>query len=94
MGRPERLIPPGPLASFAGGLVALKHESGFTYREMAPLALFSVATLSEAAGGRRLPTLEVTLAFVDVCGGPLEEWELRWHQAYVLVCGPNGNNHG
>jgi transcriptional regulator with XRE-family HTH domain len=95
MGRPERPIPSGwPLARFAGGLRALREKRHLTYRQMAAETHFSVATLSEAAGGRRLPTLPVTLAFVSVCGGSPEEWELLWRQAYALVHGPNGNSHG
>jgi WD40 repeat protein len=49
-----------------------------TYRVLAGRAHFSVATLSEAAAGRRLPTLAVTLAYVRACDGDAEEWEQRW----------------
>ncbi|WP_345434239.1 hypothetical protein [Actinoallomurus vinaceus] len=31
-----------------------------------------------AAAGRRLPTLDVTLAFVRACGGDTGEWRERW----------------
>lgn len=47
---------------------------------MARSALFSSSVLSSAASGHRLPTLQVTLAFVRVCGGDPEYWERRWHQ--------------
>jgi WD40 repeat protein len=36
--------------------------------------------LANAAGGRRLPSLAVTLAFVRACGGDVGEWERRWRQ--------------
>ncbi|MCD9878377.1 DNA-binding protein [Streptomyces sp. NR30] len=39
------------------------------------------STLSQAAGGERLPTLPVLLAFVHACDGDPEEWEARWRQA-------------
>src|SRR3954468_15066960 len=51
------------------------------YRELARRAHYSAATLSEAAGGRRLPTLTVTLAYVQACGGDGQEWTARWRTA-------------
>ncbi|MFE2103901.1 hypothetical protein [Streptomyces sp. NPDC059468] len=39
------------------------------------------STLSQAAGGERLPTLPVVLAYVHACGGDEEEWEKRWREA-------------
>jgi hypothetical protein len=45
---------------------------------MARTALFSPSVLSSAAAGCRLPTLEVTLAFVMACGGDVAEWRRRW----------------
>ncbi|MEU5485047.1 nSTAND1 domain-containing NTPase [Streptomyces mirabilis] len=39
------------------------------------------STLSQAAAGERLPTLPVVLAYVQACGGDLEEWEARWREA-------------
>ncbi|MFF4361015.1 hypothetical protein [Streptomyces sp. NPDC001604] len=38
------------------------------------------STLSQAAGGERLPTLPIVLAYVQACGGDLEEWEERWRE--------------
>ncbi|MEU6097786.1 DNA-binding protein [Streptomyces sp. NPDC047079] len=43
------------------------------------------STLSQAAGGERLPTLPVVLAYVGACGGDPEEWERRWRQAAAEV---------
>ena len=48
---------------------------------MAQRAGQGTSTLSQAAGGERLPTLPVALAYVRACGGDLEEWEERWRQA-------------
>lgn len=73
--------PDWPLASFASGLQALKRESRLTYRQMAGLAHFSRASLSAAARGRELPTLQVTMAYVRVCNGPVSEWRRRWEAA-------------
>ncbi|MDT0320233.1 helix-turn-helix domain-containing protein [Streptomyces millisiae] len=81
MGRPERPLDPatGPIARFAAGLRELRHAAGSpSYRELARRCNYSVTTLSDAAGGRRLPTLEVTLAFVEACGGDTEEWRQAW----------------
>jgi hypothetical protein len=42
-------------------------------------AHYSATTLSDAAGGRRLPGLSVTLAYVAACDGDTTVWEQRWH---------------
>lgn len=70
-----------PLARFAADLRALRRAAGTpTYREMAARSHYSVSTLSEAAGGRRLPTLGVMRAYVTACGGDPVEWTGRWHE--------------
>ncbi|MFJ8621944.1 hypothetical protein ACIRD3_03770 [Kitasatospora sp. NPDC093550] len=48
------------------------------YRQLALRAHCSAASLSVAAGGRRLPSLSVTLAYVQACGGDVREWRHRW----------------
>ncbi len=42
--------------------------------------MYSPSVLSEAASGYRLPTLQVTQAFVRACGGDPAEWEHRWRE--------------
>ncbi|NXY96816.1 hypothetical protein HYE82_20990, partial [Streptomyces sp. BR123] len=82
MARKERPLEgdDGPLLRFAAALRRLRHEAGSPpYRRLAVRAHYSVATLSEAAAGRRLPSLDVTLAYVRACGGDTGEWERRWH---------------
>jgi hypothetical protein len=37
-------------------------------------------TLAAAAGGLRLPTLPVAVAFVRACDGNVAEWEDRWQK--------------
>ncbi|MEV6949560.1 helix-turn-helix domain-containing protein [Streptomyces sp. NPDC051172] len=83
-GRPESPLDPstGPVARFAAELRKLRAEAGSpTYRVMAQRAGQGTSTLSQAAGGERLPTLPVVLAYVRACGGNQEEWEERWRQA-------------
>ncbi len=51
------------------------------YRQLAGRAGYSAASLANAAGGRQLPSLAVTLAFVQACDGDTAEWERRWRHA-------------
>ena len=84
MPRPERSLDDaaGPVQLLAAQLRALRLAAGNPgYRELAELAGYSAATLANAAGGRRLPSLVVTLAFVRACGGDEAVWEGRWRQA-------------
>ncbi|WP_410671088.1 hypothetical protein [Amycolatopsis sp. cmx-4-68] len=68
------------LTEFAADLRRLREKAGNpTYRELGRRAHYSAGTLSEAAGGRKLPSLAVTLAYVRACGGVPGEWEERWH---------------
>ncbi|HWM06094.1 MAG TPA: XRE family transcriptional regulator [Actinophytocola sp.] len=88
MPRGERPLGPGPdvLLRFAGDLRRLRERAGGpTYRELSARAHYSAAALSEAAGGRKLPTLAVTLAYVAACDGDLSEgdraeWSTRWRE--------------
>ncbi|WP_283133241.1 helix-turn-helix domain-containing protein [Rhizohabitans arisaemae] len=84
MGRLESPVDPaeGPVQRLAYELRKLRQEAGgLTYRAMARRAGYSVTTLSQAAGGERLASLPVVLAYVQACGGDLAEWEERWHLA-------------
>ncbi|GAA4475257.1 helix-turn-helix domain-containing protein [Phytohabitans houttuyneae] len=84
MPRPERPIDPaaGPVQQFAAALRKLRAEAGNPpYRTMASAAHTSKASLSAAAAGHRLPTWEVTRAYVQVCGGDVEEWHQLWTTA-------------
>jgi WD40 repeat protein len=67
---------------FAADLRRLREKAGSPpYRELARRAHYSSTTLSDAAGGRRLPSLDVTLAYVRACGGDTEYWNQQWHDA-------------
>jgi WD40 repeat protein len=66
---------------FARDLRLLREKAGSpTYRELGARAHYSAASLTDAAGGRRLPSLPVTLAYVGACGGDVAEWKTRWHE--------------
>ncbi|MFI9203197.1 ATP-binding protein [Streptomyces sp. NPDC053048] len=82
-GRRERPLDPqaGPLEEFAHGLRELRRQAGMTYAEMASRVHFSGSTLSQAAAGHRLPTLEVVLAYVRSCGGDERAWDQHWSAA-------------
>src|SRR2546429_3443360 len=82
--RPERPLDSGdsPVGSLAAGLRELRQRVGNpSYRQLAERAGFSVSALANAAGGRQLPSLPVTLAYVRACGGDAAAWEARWRQA-------------
>ena len=90
MPRRERPLGPedSPLIRFAADLRRLRQTAGSpTYRELSKLAHYGVTTLSEAAAGRELPTLAVTLAYVTACGGDPDEWpeDLRVREFPVLA---------
>ncbi|MEV6717475.1 helix-turn-helix domain-containing protein [Lentzea sp. NPDC051208] len=68
------------LVEFAADLRLLRAKAGTpSYRDMGRTAHYSATTLSDAANGRKLPSLAVTLAFVRACDGDEAEWEQRWH---------------
>jgi hypothetical protein len=84
MGRPERPLDPasGPVAAFAIALRELRRAAGGpSYRELSKRALFSPSVLSAATSGFSLPTLRVTLAFVEACGADPADWQRRWAEA-------------
>jgi WD40 repeat protein len=93
MPRPERHIDPhgGPPQQFAAGLRNLRKDAGTpSYRQMAASVGCSVTSLSDAAGGRQLPGLAVTLAYVRACGGDLDEWERQWRAVSAVLADRRG----
>jgi WD40 repeat protein/energy-coupling factor transporter ATP-binding protein EcfA2 len=83
MARAERPLDAGdsPLLRLASDLRKLREKAGSpAYRELSRRAHYSIGALSDAAAGRRLPSLAVTLAYVDACGGDTAAWEQRWHK--------------
>ena len=78
--QPIAAIAPDGLDSFARDLRALRAKAELDYPEMAERSHYTMKTLASAAGGLRLPTLPVSMAFVSACGGDASEWEDRWHK--------------
>ncbi|MFE2103750.1 helix-turn-helix domain-containing protein [Streptomyces sp. NPDC059468] len=80
MARPEKPIDPqAPYAAFAHQLRKLRDSAGSpAYKALARKTGYSVATLSQAASGWRLPSLEVTRAYATACGGTEQHWEEQW----------------
>ena len=73
-------IAPDGLESFARDLRALRAKAELDYPEMAEASHYTMKTLASAAGGLRLPTLPVAVAYVRACGGNVGEWEERWQK--------------
>ncbi|WP_157531920.1 MULTISPECIES: hypothetical protein [unclassified Kitasatospora] len=90
--RPRPLDPDdGPLQAFAYELRCLRQAAGNpSYRALAGTAGFSATTLSDAAGGVRRPTLDVTLAYVGACSGDVKLWEKRWYALDRRLAGSTG----
>lgn len=85
MGRTERPLDPadGPLQAFAVELRKLRNSASgerLTYQKLARRVNYSPNALSQAANGEKLPNLELTLAYVEGCGGDREEWIRRWRE--------------
>ena len=78
--QPVASIAPDDLEAFARDLRALRATADLDYPEMAETSHFEMKTLAAAAGGLRLPTLPVAVAFVRACGGNVAEWEDRWQK--------------
>ncbi|MFD4639306.1 helix-turn-helix domain-containing protein [Lentzea sp. NPDC058436] len=86
MPRGERPLGPEDTAllRFAGDLRRLRDQAGKpSYRELARRANYSPTALSDAAGGRKLPSLALTLAFVRACEADPAPWTKRWRELAV-----------
>jgi len=80
--RPARTIDPTrPLAEFASGLQALRRDANLTLSQLSERTRRAKSVLSEATSGAHLPRWAVVEAYVRACGGPVEEWRLRWERA-------------
>jgi hypothetical protein len=80
LAQPVASIAPDGLEAFARDLRALRATADLDYPEMAETSHYEMKTLAAAAGGLRLPTLPVAVAFVRSCGGNVAEWEERWQK--------------
>ena len=91
-GRPERPLDPdaGPVQRFAHELRSLRVRAGSpSYRTMSGQARVSVAALSRAASGERLPSVAVVRAYAQACGADPDVWldRLRAAAEEVAACG-------
>jgi hypothetical protein len=66
------------IAAFARDLRVLRSQAGLDYPDMAEKSHYTMRTLASAAGGLRLPTLPVLIAYINACGGDIADWEDRW----------------
>ena len=83
----------GAVQAFAAGLRALREAAGTpSYRRLAQAAHYSPTALSSAAAGHDLPSLDVTVAFVQACGGDPAAWTERWHEASGALPAPAGES--
>src|SRR5690348_16958760 len=89
VGRPERPLDPneGPVQAFALELRQLRKAAGRQYRALAARTGKSQTALSEAAGGKQLPTWETVEAFVRGCGGDVDTWRDRYEKVQTAVRG-------
>jgi hypothetical protein len=78
--QPIAAIAPDSLEAWARDLRALRAKAELDYPEMAERSHYTMKTLASAAGGLRLPTLPVAMAFARACDGDEGEWEERWHK--------------
>jgi len=75
------LSPDDSLAQFAENLRQLRRDADeISYRSLAERANVSPSALSQAASGRKLPTWNITRAFVKGCDGDEESWYEQWSQ--------------
>jgi len=66
------------VAAFARDLRVLRAKVDLDYPDMAEKSHYTMRTLASAAGGLRLPTLPVLIAYVNACDGDVADWEERW----------------
>ncbi len=83
--QPLASIAPDGLEAFARDLRALRAQADLDYPEMAETSHYEMKTLASAAGGLRLPTLPVAVAYVRACGGNVADWEERWQKLATKI---------
>ena len=83
--QPVASIAPDGLDSFARDLRALRAKAELDYPAMAEASHYTMKTLASAAGGLRLPTLPVAVAYVRACGANVAEWEDRWQKLAAKI---------
>ncbi|MFJ8018368.1 hypothetical protein [Streptomyces sp. NPDC096339] len=71
------------LRELASGMRDLKDAAGLTFATLNERVHYSTASLSGAVSGKKLPTWEVTWAFIHGCDPMADEqvWQERWRAA-------------
>ncbi|MFJ8166636.1 hypothetical protein ACIRBY_37730 [Streptomyces sp. NPDC096136] len=71
------------LRELASGMRDLKETAGLTFSALTERVHYSTASLSGAVSGKKLPTWEVTWAFIHGCDPAADEqvWKQRWEAA-------------
>src|SRR5689334_2120631 len=81
-------IPEPTLAEFVADLRQLRREAGQpSLRKMSEKGHYSHTALSSVLSGTRLPSEELTLAFVRSCGGDEDAWRACWQRENALING-------
>ncbi len=74
------------LAAFVDDLKRLRRSANQpSLRKMSQRSNYSHTALSGALSGNRLPSKELTIAFVRACGGNVDEWRDRWEQENAVL---------
>lgn len=74
---------------FAADLERLRLSAGIaSLRSLARTTHYSHTSITDAAGGKKFPSLEVTIAFVKACAGDVDEWRERWTYVYAAINEP------
>jgi DNA-binding XRE family transcriptional regulator len=77
------------VAALACDLRELRRAAGSpSYADLARKTGVPRSTLHDGLTGRRLPSLETTLAVAAICGGDSVEWKRRWMAARTSVDEP------
>ena len=66
------------LRDLASRLSDLRGRAGLTDEQLAQKTSYSIGVLQAAESGRHLPSLQVTMAYVEACGGDPQSWRTYW----------------
>lgn len=79
------LIEPVEFARFTADLRALKRSSSLSDTEIAHRGALSAPDVSRLTSGAVRPSEKKTLAYVEACGGDIEEWKQRYRHMAAAV---------
>ncbi|GAA3287934.1 DUF2690 domain-containing protein [Dactylosporangium vinaceum] len=77
------------ITEFVADLARLRQEAGQpSLRRMAEKGHYSHTALSSVLSGKRLPSQELTMAFVRACDGDESVWRARWEREHAELNPP------